>query len=134
MIVTDERVARFVSEQIGMGLCPPFTCLGIERDGQIAAGVVFNCFEGANIHFTAAGRGWTPAFMRAVGEYVFGQLGCLRMTATTEQPHVVALALKLGGKVEGVMRSHFGHGRDATIIGVLREEWRWGIRPAIERR
>lgn len=125
MIVADERVAQFVSDKIGAALVPPFTAMGIERNGEITAGVVFNCFEGADVHFTAAGKGWTKEFMRAVGDYVFRQLGCLRMTATTEQESVISLARKLGGQVEGRMRNHFGVGRDGIIIGVLAEEYRF---------
>lgn len=130
MIVSDERVARFVSEQLGFAVCPPYTALGIERDGKIIAGVIFHCFEGPNVHFTAAGKGWTPGFMRAVGDYVFRQLGCLRMTATTEHDQVVKLACKLGGHVEGCMRDQFGEGRDGWIVGVLRNEYRYGKFPA----
>jgi hypothetical protein len=127
LIVTDERVARFVSERLGFAVCPPYTCLGIERDGAIVAGVIFHCFEGPNVHFTVAGSGWTPGFMRAVGEYVFGQLGCLRMTATTEHDAVVKLACKLGGQIEGgPLRDQFGLGRDGWIVGVLRREWKFG--------
>lgn len=125
MIVCDERVARFVSEQLGFALCPPYSVMGIERDGEIVGGVLFNQFEGANIHFSAAGKGWTLGFMRAVGEYVFGQLGCERMTATTESPLVADYAERLGGQREGLMRSHFGKGRDAIIVGVLRDEWKF---------
>ena len=124
-IVADDRVAIFVSEQLGFALCPPFTCLGIERDGEITSGVLFNIFEGPGIHMTAAGTGWTRGFMRAMGEYVFGQLGCIRMTMTTESESVALLAEKMGGKREGVMRSHFGRGRDGIIVGVLAEEYRY---------
>lgn len=130
MIVSDERVARFVSEQLGYAVCPPYTCLGIERDGQIVAGVLFHCFEGPAVHITAAGKGWTRGFLEAVGKYVFEQLGCLRITFTTEQDAVVKLACKLGGSVEGCLRDQFGEGRDGWIVGVLRDEWRYGKFPA----
>ncbi len=124
-IVSDERVARFVSEALGFGLCPPYSCAGIEKDGRIIAGVLFNGFEGADVHFTVAGTGWTRQFLSAMGHYVFDQLGCLRATATTEQPEVVMLARRLGGKVEGRLRDHFGPGRDATIVGILRDDYRY---------
>lgn len=128
MIVTDERVARFVSDALGVALCPPYTCLGIARDDKVIAGVVFNGFEGVDVHVTVAGSGWTRGFLMAVGRYVFDQLGCLRMTFTTEQPLVVGLAQRLGGQIEGRLRSHFGAGRDGIIVGVLRDEWRYGTR------
>lgn len=132
-IATDERVAAFISRELGTALCPPFTVMGIERDGKIIAGVLFNQFEGPNVHVSAAGKGWSRGFIRAVGRYVFEQLGCLRMTVTTEQPAVVRYAKRLGGKVEGRMRDYHGKGRDAVIIGILRDDWKLGKLHSIER-
>lgn len=125
MIVAGEDVAQFVSERLGFGLCPPYTAMGIKRGTEIIGGVVFNCFEGADVHITVAGKGWTRGFLKAFGQYVFGNLGCLRFTVTTENPGVAALAERLGGEVEGRLRSHFGPGRDATIIGVLAQDYRY---------
>lgn len=125
MIVADERVAQFVSNQLQFGLCPPWTTIGIEREGQITAGVIINHFEGDDAHFTVAGKGWTRGFMKAFGQYVFGNLGCLRVTAITEQPEVVRLAIKMGGQIEGSLRNHFGKGRDGIVIGILAEEYRF---------
>lgn len=133
MIATDERVARFLSERLGVALCPPYSLMGIERNGEIVAGVLFNQFEGANVHVSIAGTGWTRGFIEAVGRYVYEQLGCLRMTITTEQPAVIDYAARLGGVIEGKMRDHFGEGRDAWIIGILRKEWKFGSLPATER-
>lgn len=133
MTVSDERVARFVSEKCGIALCPPYTTLGIERDGAIVAGCIFHCFEGPGVHLTAAGSGWVPGFVRAVGDYVYGQLGCIRMTITTEQEAVVKLACKAGGKVEGCLRDQFGEGRDGWIVGILRNQWRYGRVSALPR-
>lgn len=126
MIVAGENVAQFVSQRIGIALCPPYTTMGLMRDGLLLGGAVFNQFEGHDVHVTLAGSGWTRGFIRSVGEYVFGQLGCLRMTATTEQHEVVDYALRLGGKVEGRLRDHFGEGRDGIVIGILRREWKFG--------
>jgi RimJ/RimL family protein N-acetyltransferase len=127
LIASDERVARFVSERLGFALCPPYTCMGIERDGEIVAGAVFNCFERHDVHVSLAGTGWTRGFVKAVGAYVFGQLGCLRMTATSEHDDVIEYARRLGGKVEGRLRDHFGEGRDGIVVGILRREWPHGI-------
>lgn len=124
MIVTDERVALFISEKLGTSFCPPFTCMGIERDGQIVAAALFNQFEGPDVHVSIAGSAWALGFARAVGRYVFQTLGCIRMTATTESIEVTKYAIRLGGQIEGRLRSHFGHGRDATIIGILKKDWK----------
>jgi len=123
LIVTDERAARFVAQQLGFSPCPPYSVMGIERDGAIIGAVLFNQFEGASVHVSAAGKGWTLPFMRALGEYVYRQLACERMTLTTEYEDVARYAERLGGKREGVLRSHFGKGRDAIVIGVLKDEY-----------
>lgn len=125
MIVSGEAVASFVSEQLGFGLCPPYVAIGIERDGAVVAGVLFNHFEGADVHVTLAGSGWTRSFIRAIGSYVYDQLGCERMTAVTRCDVVAGYAKRLGGQIEGRLRSHFGAGHDGIIVGILREEWRY---------
>lgn len=125
MIVADERVARFVSGQLGFGLCPPYAVIGIERDGEIVAGALFNHFEGADVHVTLAGSGWSRGFLRMVGRYVYGQLGCERMTAVTACEDVAGFAKRLGGQIEGRLRSHFGPGQDAYICGILASEWKF---------
>lgn len=125
MIVTDDRVIRFVSDRIGVGLFPPFTGLGIEKSGEIICGCVFNCFEAVDLHVTVAGHGWTRQFLKAVGHYVFEQLGYERMTAVTEHPEVVRFGERLGGQVEGCLRNHFGRGRDGFVVGILKEEYRY---------
>jgi hypothetical protein len=83
LIVTDDRVARFVGGQIESIIFPPFTCMGIEHNGVVIADVVFNCFTGHDIEVTIAGKGWTRGFIKSVGVYVFDQLGCIRITVTT---------------------------------------------------
>lgn len=133
MIVTDERVALFVSQACDVAFVPPYTCMGIERDGEIIGGVIFNVFENFDVHVTVAGSGWSRSFCQAVGDYVFNQLKCERMTAVTGSPAVVHLALRLGGQVEGLLRNHLGKGRDGFVVGILKEEYRFGIRTQASR-
>lgn len=125
MIVADERVARFVSERLGFGLCPPFTAMGLDRDGEIIGGVVFNMFEGADVHVSVAGRGWTREFLKAVGSYVFDTLRCERMTAVTADEVTATFAERLGGQHEGVLRNHFGRGVNGYVAGILASEWKF---------
>lgn len=130
MIVSGEDVAKFVSDSLGIGFCPPYTAMGIEKGGRIVAGVIFNCFEGADVHVSLAGKGWTRTFIEAVGQYVFCQLECQRMTCITESEKVAQFAVRLGGQYEGRLRSHFGYGRDGIIAGILRDEFRsFKVRP-----
>lgn len=132
-IVDGDAVARFVSEKLNFGITPPYTAMGIERNGQVTAGVIFHCFEGPNVHVTVAGTGWTREFLTSLGDYVYRQLGCERMTLTTERTEVAALACRLGGVREGLLRNQFGKDRHGIIVGILRDEWRYGSKGATQR-
>jgi RimJ/RimL family protein N-acetyltransferase len=124
IIVIDDHVARFVGERCNTIIYPPFTAMGIERDGEIIGGVVFNCYTRFDIAVTVAGHGFTRRFVRAVGNYVFDQLGCLRLSITTEQDQVVDFAKRLGAQTEGRKRNHFGRDRHGIVLGILKEDWK----------
>lgn len=125
MIVTDQRVVDLISSATGTVFMPPFTCMGIERNGQVIGGVLFNVFEGADVHVSVAGRGFTAGFLAEVGHYVFDTLKCERMTAITEKPEIVRIAERLGGEVEGLLRNHFGNTRHGFVVGILKEDWKF---------
>lgn len=119
------RITAFLSERLGSVFFEPYTCLGLEEDGKIVAGMLFNNFTGNDIHVSVAGSRWTRRFLRVLGLYLFHQLRVDRFTGITEQQDVVDIVERLGGRVEGVMRNHFGPGRDGIVLGVLREEYRY---------
>lgn len=125
MIVSDERVAKFVSDEIGMGFCPPYVAIGLERRGEIVAGILLNHFEGADIHATVAGKVWSKGLLKAASSYVFDQLGCERITAISQVDKAVEFGRRLGGQIEGRLRNHFGAGHDGVVLGILREEARY---------
>lgn len=133
MLVDGEQVARWVSVQLGYALCPPYYAIGTERDGEIVNGVIFCGFEAYDVQVTAAGSGWSLPLVRALHGYVFDQLGCLRATFLTEKPKVVDYVVRLGGEVEGCLRNHFGEGRNATVIGLLREHAKFYTLPVNKR-
>lgn len=125
MIVSGDNVAAYVASRLETNFYPPFTALGVARDGAVVAGIVFNCWTGPDVQLTIAAEpgAMSRRFLRRVGLYITKELGCIRATIETEQPHVVDMALRMGGKVEGVKRDLFGHGRDGTVIGVLKRDW-----------
>lgn len=127
MIVTDDpRTLEYVAARNGTKFYPPFSSLGIEHEGEIIAGVVFNCFTGPDIAVTIAGKSgaFNRSFLDRVGKYVFDQLGCLRISITTEQDKIIDFAIRLGAQTEGRKRNLFGEGRDGTVLGLLRENWK----------
>lgn len=127
MIVTDRRVSLYVGQRNEQPIEPPFTAMGVERNGAIVAGAIFRNFNGPDCDVMVVGgvAAFSPLFIRSIGRYVFGKIGCCRLSMATDQPRVVELALRLGAKVEGLKRDGFGPGRDVTLLGVLRSEWKF---------
>lgn len=125
MIISGEAAAAYVAAKLATTFEPPFTSLGVEHGGVVVAGVVFNCWTGPDVQLSLAAEtgALSRRFLRRIGLYVTKELGCIRATIETEQEHVAAMAVRMGGKVEGVKRNLFGPGRDATVIGILKEEW-----------
>lgn len=127
-IVTGNEVARYIDEKNQGHIIPPYTTIGVRRDGKIVAGAVFRNYTRIDVEVTVVGEcvsAFTPIFIRSIGRYVFGALGCLRMTMATTQPRVIALAQRLGAEIEGVKRDGFGEGQDLTMLGVLRADWKF---------
>jgi RimJ/RimL family protein N-acetyltransferase len=126
----DEAVARWVGKKVGIEHMAPCTAIGFVKDeGEIIAGVVFNNWRPPGIEATIAStspRWCNRATLGVIFGYVFNQVKCRRLTATTEaknQP-VRAFLCHLGFREEGVVRQGFPND-DAVIYGMLREECRW---------
>lgn len=80
MITADkDRIYRFVSERIKHWEWGNFTALGLERNGEIIAGVLFNEYvenTRCSIHCAGDGNWLNREFLWMVFDYAFNQLGC----------------------------------------------------------
>lgn len=130
----DKAVAAWVGERVGIKDFGPCTAVGFVRDeDELIAGVVYNNWyyphDPGLIEATIAStspRWCNRATLAVIFGYVFNQVGCRRLTATTEaknQP-VRAFLCHLGFREEGVIRQGFPHD-DAVVYGMLRDECRW---------
>lgn len=123
----DQEVAAFVGNLLGREFVPPFTAIGVEEQGQLAGGAVFNTFTGPDVEISVAGfRCWRRGVFRAFAHYVFVQLGCVRCTVSVRanDRYTQVLAKKFGFRIEGVKRRGFGD-QDSIIFGLLAGECRW---------
>jgi RimJ/RimL family protein N-acetyltransferase len=128
----DANVARWVGERVGISDFGPCSAIGfVKDDNEPIAGVVFNNWHAPSdpglIEATIAStspRWCNRATLAVIFGYVFNQVGCRRLTATTEaknQP-TRAFLCHLGFREEGVIRQGFPTD-DAVVYGMLREEW-----------
>jgi RimJ/RimL family protein N-acetyltransferase len=123
----DVEVAEFVGNLIGKKIVPPFASMGVERDGKLVGGAIFNNWTGADIEMTLAGPGMlSRGVMRALAHYAFVQAGCRRVSMTVRLSNslVRKLAKRCGFRIEGIKR-HGYPDEDAIIFGLLADDFPW---------
>jgi len=119
--------ARIDEDDFGVG---PIA-LGLEDDGELIAGVVFNLYTGPSIAMHVAaqpGRRWmTRDFLFRCFAYPFLQLQCNRITGFVRADNLDAQRFDehLGFVREGVIRKGATDGTDFILYGMLKEECRW---------
>lgn len=126
------RVLRFVSERVDAeSWNDGAQAIGLEHDGKLVAGVVYENKSGANIMMHVASDGsrhWmTPAYLSACFRYPFIQEGCNRITGLVRADNVDAQRFDehLGFKREGQLRAACTDGTDLIVYGMLKTECRF---------
>lgn len=128
----DARVVDFVTSHVDdLEFSGGVNTLGVEQDGELIAGVVFESYTGSSISLHVAaleGRNWlSKEFLFRVFAYPFLQLECNRVTGLVRADNEKAQKFDehLGFVKEGVMRRGATDGTDYIIYGMLKEECRW---------
>ena len=126
-----ERVMRFVADRVGERELFGYAAIGLERDGELVAGVLFEQHNGPNVMMHVASDGsrhWmTPAYMSACFRYPFLQLGVNRISGLVRADNADAQRFdeRLGFVREGIIRRGAADGVDLLLYGMLREECRY---------
>lgn len=127
----DARVAQWVGDLVGENYAAGSAAIGLEQDGELIAGVVFDLYTGPSISMHVAavpGKRWmTKDFLWRCFAYPFLQLQCNRITGLVRADNLVAQKFDehLGFKREGLLRKAAADGTDYVLYGMLREECRW---------
>lgn len=136
LLGADEMVAAMVKSRIPHMRNQewgPYTALGVVQSDKIVGGVVYHCHRGFDICFGAAfvTHTWArPATLRALFDYPFNQLGCVRVTAVTGRKNKRARNMleHVGFRLEGVARKALDGINDGYVYGLLKEDCRWILR------
>lgn len=105
-----ERVGAWVAAKVGQtGSWGDFYAMGIEQDGAIITGFVFNNFNGANATCHVAidkPNRLLPELLRHASHYAFNLCGLKRLTGMvpSNEPKVIAFDKHIGFEEEFVMK------------------------------
>lgn len=122
---------RFVASHVGENEFHDYSAIGLERDGELIAGVVYERHSGPNVMMHVASDGsrhWmTPAYMAACFRYPFMQLKCARVTGLVRADNKDAQRFDeaMGFQREGILREGTTDGCDFILYGMLARECRF---------
>lgn len=129
LLYADDLVGRWISERMGVDVIPPFTSFGvISANGQLTGAMIFNGLNEGNVEVSLfAPRSITRGVLRVAASYIFGTLGCNRVTARTRASNLRACRFieKVGFQREGVLRAYYKDGEDAILYGLTKSDNRW---------
>lgn len=121
----DAIVSAYVSGQTGDQYTDVMRTLGILNDqGRIVGGFVVTNYTGYGVELSIAGRGCVSrGAWNALGDIVFRELGCQRLSVTTRRSNkrVRKMAPKFKFKFEGIARRFYGD-EDGIVFSLLRDE------------
>jgi RimJ/RimL family protein N-acetyltransferase len=131
-IVSDPaRVFAFCSERMPVSLVAGMKGLGLERDGELVAGVLYEGFNHHNIWMHVAaepGKKWlNKEFLRYCFHYPFVELGCKRVSGYVEASNADARKFDehLGFRQEAVLQDAASDGGDVILYVMRREDCRY---------
>ena len=104
MITTDTaKVTQWVSKKMFGARFKPDAAIGLERDGEVVAGVVYEDWNGASFvcHIVVDGL-LTPGYLGAIFHYPFTYCGAKKILAPVAESNEesVAFVEKLGFRLE----------------------------------
>lgn len=128
----DEAIKAWVADHIpGYIPSPQGKALGVITGGKLAAGVLYERFNGVAVEVAIAadpGSKWADrSVLRAMFSYPFEQLGCEVITVACAMSNLVAvnLATKLGFSPVALIKFAAHDGGALVILQLQKSECRW---------
>lgn len=131
IISNPARVYDFVSQYLPVALTAGAKGIGLERDGELIAGVIYEGHSGTNLWMHVAakpGARWaTPEFLEAAFSYPFVQLGCDRVTGYVDASNTAARKFDehLGFKKEAILKGAAHDGGDVILYVMWKKDCRY---------
>ena len=131
IISNTARVYDFVRQYVPVSIVAGSQALGLEKDGELVAGVIYEGFNGHNVWMHVAGapgkRWMTKLYLQTCFHYPFVTLGCSRISGYVEARNEVALAFDehLGFKREAVLKGAASDGGDVVLLVMRREDCKY---------
>jgi len=108
----DYRVLEYLQSRLDTKFNPPFTTIGIEKNGEIVGGWLFNDYNGYNVEISVAlDTPLTRGYIRAIKHYLFNQMKVRVVTARCRDGNLKSrnLIKRLGFHFEGRIPWYFGN-------------------------
>lgn len=132
LIFSDKhRVGQWVADQVEQSASwGDFYAMGVEQDGEIVAGIVFNNFNGSNATCHIAVKKPGKAFVNLLehaADYAFNHCALNRLTGLVDASNTKALKLDkhIGFEEEFLMKKAAPDGGDLHVLVLWPENCRW---------
>ena len=91
-----ERVGPWASALLNGQNIAGASCIGLEQDGELIAGVLYDNYNGRSVHasiVSVKGRSWNREFLCKIFDYPFNQLKVNVILITVDSRNIESLAL-----------------------------------------
>lgn len=110
IVVNYPGLGDWVAKQTGGEFSGLGATFGYVRNGELQAGILYDNYNGANIHVAVAavpgGKWMTKEFLRVAFDYPFRQLNVRRITALIAESNAPSIRFT----------EHMGFTREATLV------------------
>lgn len=125
------KVLAFYNRILRLEASAGMKAIGLERDGQLVAGVIYEGFNGHNVWMHVAaepGARWmTRAYLRYCFRYPFWEMGVRRISGYVDASNLAARKMDehLGFVPEATLRGAAHDGGDVIVYVMRREHCRF---------